>query len=73
MATHRDDVDFDVVLTPDPDGGYAVSVPTLPGCFSQGADRDEALRNIREAIEGYLDIFGIPEPPVVVDRVSVPA
>ncbi|MGA7887234.1 MAG: type II toxin-antitoxin system HicB family antitoxin [Acidobacteriaceae bacterium] len=34
--------------------GYAVSCPSLPGCWSQGANREEALRNIREAIRDYL-------------------
>ena len=34
--------------------GYSVSVPGLPGCWSQGATEQEALANIRDAIEGYL-------------------
>lgn len=34
--------------------GYAVSVPGLPGCHSQGATRAEALRNIKSAIQDYL-------------------
>jgi len=36
---------------PDPDGGYVISCPSLPGCHSQGDSVDEALANIREAIE----------------------
>ena len=44
-----------VVLEPSQDGGYTVTVPSLPGCISEGDTRDEALRNIREAIELYLD------------------
>ncbi len=36
------------------DEGYAVWVPGLPGCWSQGKDEDEALENIRDAIEAYL-------------------
>ncbi len=66
-------VDFDVVLQPDPAGGFAASVPALPGCFSQGATRDEALANIREAIAGYLEVTGLPNPPVETTRVSVDA
>jgi predicted RNase H-like HicB family nuclease len=34
--------------------GYAVGCPALPGCWSQGATEDEALQNIREAIQDYL-------------------
>src|SRR5438105_7546065 len=46
---------YTVVLEQDPDGGYVVSVPTLPGCVSQGDTRSEALSNIREAIELYVE------------------
>jgi predicted RNase H-like HicB family nuclease len=42
------------VLQRESDGGYVVSVPALPGCVSQGDTRDEALANIREAMELYL-------------------
>jgi len=34
--------------------GYSVSVPGLPGCWSQGSTEDEALENIRDAIQEYL-------------------
>ena len=37
------------------EGGYVVSCPALPGCHSQGETTDEALTNIKEAIEGYLE------------------
>jgi predicted RNase H-like HicB family nuclease len=46
---------FTVVLEQEPDEGFVVSVPALPGCFSQGGTREDALRNIREAIELYLE------------------
>ena len=36
------------------DEGYSVSVPGLPGCWSQGATEQEALDNIQDAIQGYL-------------------
>jgi predicted RNase H-like HicB family nuclease len=36
------------------DEGYSVSVPGLPGCWSQGATEEEALRNIQDAIQEYL-------------------
>ena len=46
---------YTVVLEKETDGGYVVSVPALPGCVSQGDNRDEALANIREAIELYVE------------------
>ncbi len=44
-----------VVLEPSDEGGYSVLVPSLPGCISEGETLDEALANIREAIERYLE------------------
>lgn len=41
---------YTVILEREADGGYIASVPALPGCISQGDDRAEAMRNIREAI-----------------------
>jgi predicted RNase H-like HicB family nuclease len=46
---------YTVVLEQDADGGYVVSVPALVGCVSQGDSRAEALANIREAIELYIE------------------
>ncbi len=46
---------FKVALEPSEDGGYTVYVPSLPGCISEGNTKDEALTNIREAIELYLE------------------
>jgi len=44
-----------VILEPSEDGGYTVYVPSLPGCISEGNTKEEALRNIKEAIELYLE------------------
>jgi predicted RNase H-like HicB family nuclease len=46
---------FTVVLEREDDGGFIASVPSLPGCVSQGDSRDEAMKNVREAIEVYID------------------
>lgn len=46
---------YTVVLEQEADGGYVACVPALPGCVSQGNGRTEALTNIREAIELYLE------------------
>ncbi len=47
---------YTVILPPDlEEGGYTVHVPALPGCNTQGDTREEALANVREAIEGYIE------------------
>jgi predicted RNase H-like HicB family nuclease len=44
------------VLLEESEEGFAVSVPGLPGCHSQGATEAEALANIADAIRGYLEV-----------------
>jgi predicted RNase H-like HicB family nuclease len=44
-----------VILEPSEDGGYTAIVPGLPGCISEGDTKEEALANIKEAIELYLE------------------
>ncbi len=46
---------FQIVLEPSEEGGFTATVPSLPGCISEGGSRDLALKNIREAIELYLE------------------
>lgn len=46
---------YTIVLERERDGGYVATVPALPGCVSQGDTRDEVIRNIREAIEAYIE------------------
>ncbi len=48
---------FTVMLREEPEGGYSAQCIELPGAISQGKDRKEALTNIKEAIEGYLEAF----------------
>ncbi len=49
-------LEYTIVLEPDEEeGGYTVIVPALPGCISEGDTLEEALENIKEAIELYLD------------------
>jgi predicted RNase H-like HicB family nuclease len=50
-----------IILEPSEEGGYTVTVPALPGCISEGDSLDEALVNIREAIELYLEPDSIPD------------
>ena len=44
-----------IVLEPSEEGGYTAFVPSLPGCISEGDTTDEAMANVREAIELYLE------------------
>jgi predicted RNase H-like HicB family nuclease len=44
-----------VVVQPGEDRGFVAHVPALRGCWSQGATREEAIENVREAIEGWLE------------------
>jgi predicted RNase H-like HicB family nuclease len=48
-------VELPVILTPGEDGFLVAECPIIPGCISQGRTREEALRNIREAIELCLE------------------
>jgi predicted RNase H-like HicB family nuclease len=55
----------EVVLYPGEDGYWVVECPSLPGCVSQGKTIEEAVINIREAIEGYIEALeadGLPVP-----------
>jgi predicted RNase H-like HicB family nuclease len=47
---------FDIILEEEDDGTYSVHCPALKGCHSQGNTQDEAIVNIREAIELYLEV-----------------
>ena len=44
-----------IVLEPQEEGGFTAYVPSLPGCISQGETKEEAIKNIKEAIELYLE------------------
>jgi predicted RNase H-like HicB family nuclease len=55
MTNTEDRMNLKIILEPSEEGGFTVTVPSLPGCISEGESRDEAIRNIREAIELYLE------------------
>lgn len=46
-----------VRIEQDEAGYYVAEVPALPGCLSQGKTREEAVKNIHEAIEGWLEVM----------------
>jgi len=57
---------YRVIIEQDEDGMFVAECPNLPGCVSQGKTRSEALTNIKDAIEGYLESLrkhGDPVPP----------
>lgn len=54
-----------VLLYRDEDGNWIADVPSLPGCHSDGKTRDEAIENVKEAIEVYIEALeqdGLPFP-----------
>lgn len=63
---------FRIHVEPDEDGVFVAECPALPGCVSQGKTRDEALANIRDAIQGYLASLkqhGEPIPGVITEEI----
>ena len=55
---------YTVVITKDESGAYVAVVPALPGCFSEGETREEALANIREATEVMLEGMAAHGDPI---------
>jgi len=46
---------YKIVLVPEPDGGFSVLVPALPGCYSQGEMREQAIEMAKEAIGLHIE------------------
>jgi predicted RNase H-like HicB family nuclease len=67
-------MDFDVFLELDEDGLWVAEVPSLPGVYTQGASREQAMERIKEAIILYIESEGIPRSRAIgVERVHVEA
>ncbi len=63
-----------VIITHGEDGYWVAECPSLPGCISQGQTRNEALSNIKEAIDGYIGALeedGLPVPDDALDALLV--
>ncbi len=63
-----------VVIYPGEDGFWVAECPSLAGCISQGATREEAIANAREAVAAYVEALeqdGIPVPPERFDTLLV--
>ncbi len=59
---------YTVIIEKGRESGYVANVPALRGCVSQGATKQEALANVKEAIEAYLEALmedGLPAPTEV--------
>jgi predicted RNase H-like HicB family nuclease len=55
---------YRIILEQDEDGVFSAIVPSLPGCISQGNTRNEALVNIKEAMEGYIESLSKHNEPI---------
>jgi len=55
---------YRVLIEQDEDGVFVAEVPSLPGCISQGDTREEAIKKIQEAIEGYLESLKVHDEPI---------
>jgi antitoxin HicB len=63
---------YRVVIEPDENGVFVAQCPALPGCVAQGSTRGEALANIRDAIQGYLESLkehNEPVPPPISEEI----
>lgn len=63
---------YRVIIEQDEDGMYIAECSSLPGCISQGKTRSEALANIKDAIEGYVESLkkhNEPVPPSIWEEV----
>jgi predicted RNase H-like HicB family nuclease len=57
-----------VILYPGEDGYFVAECPSLPGCISQGKTRAEAIENIREAIQLYIEVLEEKGQPVPAEK-----
>ena len=57
-----------VIIYPGEDGYFVVECPSLPGCVSQGKTREEAIDNIREAIQLYIEVLEEKGKPIPVEK-----
>jgi len=62
---------YKVILEPQEEGGYTAYVPKLPGCVSEGEDYQEALQNVREAVELYLEVLEERKQAIIPDNTHI--
>ena len=59
---------YRILLTPEDEGGFSVSVPALPGCFTQGETIEEAISMTKEAISVYIESLEKDGEPIPNDE-----
>ena len=59
-----------VIIKPGEDGFWLAECPSLPGCISQGRSKQEAIENIRSAIQGYLEVLKQEKAPIPDDNME---
>jgi len=62
---------FNVTIERDEDGVWVIECPSIPGCISQGQTRDEALLNIKDAIQGCLEVRAEHGMPLTIETRQV--
>jgi len=67
METHR----FTVIVEREDKGGYHAFCPTLRGCHTQGESLEEALANVKEAIEAYLESLKAHGEPLPIEDILI--
>ena len=70
MASVCKELQFKVVIEQDEDGGFIGKVSELRGCLSQGDTLDELMKNIKEAIQLYLEVMG-EEKPIISGKSTI--
>lgn len=63
---------YRILIEQDEDGVFVAECPALPGCISDGKTREEAIKNIQEAIQGYIESLrkhNEPVPPSIIEEI----
>ena len=62
---------FRVMIERDEDGVYVAEVPDLPGCATEGKTKKELMKNVKEAIQAYLEVLRKKGDPIPIEMVQV--
>jgi predicted RNase H-like HicB family nuclease len=64
-------IKFRVMIEKDEDGIYVGKVPDLPGCATEGKTKKELMRNVKEAIQAYMEALKIQKEPIPIEMVQI--